>query len=170
MKSTIHSLKGRQSGRQGERLSSSGFMLLETMMAFMIFSIAVVGILLAVNKTAELSHLVRREQWAAQQAQNLLLEVTTLEMVGEEYEREEYRPLDDGAEARIFVELYEGVLNQDEEELNELYRITVTVRWDEGGGNWGEVENSIVHYRPLFSQQPRRGQVNRQPTRFENNQ
>lgn len=132
-----------QSGRRG-------FLLMESLLAFAIFGIAVTGILLALQQTSNLSREVIRSQWAKQEARNLMLEVLTIPTEESEFVRDEVREIDDTTRARILVEPHEDV-DKDGNELQGLYRVTITLMWEENE-RMKEVSYSTVHYARMFSQ------------------
>lgn len=121
-----------------------GFMLLEALIAFSIFGVAATGIIIALHRTAELSLSVIHEQWIKQEAHNLLTEIITAPNTGNDFAREELINIDSNTEAFISIELLEDVTNQDEEILENLYKVSVTIFWDDNG-NRAEETFSIIH-------------------------
>ncbi|MFC5050025.1 hypothetical protein ACFPK9_05315 [Rubritalea spongiae] len=132
------------------RHNRNGFMLMEALIAFSIFGIAATGIIIALHRTAELSQAVIHEQWVTQEAHNLLTEIITAPDTGNGFAREETVTIDGGTEALISIELIEDVSNQDEELLENLYRVSVTIYWDDNG-NPAEETFTIVHLDGMFT-------------------
>lgn len=132
----------------------SGFMLMEAILAFTIFGIAVTGIILALHSTASLSQQVIKAQWIKQEAQNLLSEVITSPLTGNDFERDDLISIDEFTQARILVEPHEAV-DQDDAQLSDLYSVSVTIYWDNDGTR-DEQTFSTIHYSKMFSSQQRR--------------
>lgn len=135
---------------RGGRGGRSGFLLMESLLAFAIFGIAVTGIVVALNQTSDLSREVIRSQWAKQEARNLMLEVLTTPVADSDMVRDEVREIDDSTRARIVVEPFEAV-NQDEEQLVNLVKVTVTLMWEENTQK-KEATYSTIHYSKMFNQ------------------
>lgn len=131
----------------------SGFMLLEALIAFSIFGVAVTGIVVALHSTAELSQHVINSQRIKQEAQNLLSEIITAPLTGNGLERDELITIDEFTEARILVEPHEAV-DQDDNNLEDLYAVSVTIYWDDDGTRTEETF-STVHYSKMFNSQNR---------------
>lgn len=117
---------------------------MEALIAFSIFGVAATGIIIALHRTAELSQSVIHEQWIKQEAHNLLTEIITAPNTGNDFAREELINIDSNTEAFISIELLEDVTNQDEETLENLYKVSVTIFWDDNG-NRAEETFSIIH-------------------------
>ncbi|MFD2159062.1 hypothetical protein ACFSW8_09145 [Rubritalea tangerina] len=124
-------------------------MLLEALLAFSIFGIAVTSIVIALHTTAELSQDIVREQWVKQEAQNILKEVITAPRSGNDFERDETYVIDEFTDARIVVEPLEAV-NQDQDILDDLYSVTVTIYWDDDGQR-AEQSFTTTHYSNMFN-------------------
>lgn len=133
----------------------SGFMLMEALLAFSIFGIAVTSIIIALHRTAELSQSVVHEQWIKQEAQSILTEVITAPQTGNDFARDESFFINQTTEARIVVEPLE-VVNKDEIQLKDLYSVTITIFWDNNGTRSEQVF-STVHYANMFDSANRGG-------------
>jgi len=124
-------------------------MLLEALLAFSIFGIAVTSIVIALHRTAELSQSVVHEQWMKQEAQNILKEVLTAPRTGNDFARDDSFFIDPTTDARILVEPLEAV-DQDDNLLDELYTVTITIYWDNDGTRSEQVF-STIHYANMFN-------------------
>ena len=125
-----------------------GFMLLEALLAFSIFGIAVTSIVIALHLTAELSQSVVHEQWIKQEAQNILKEVLTAPRTGNDFARDDSFSIDATTDANILIEPLEAV-DKDDNQLDELYSVTVTIYWDNDGTRSEQVF-STIHYADMF--------------------
>lgn len=134
---------------QHKRSWRRGFLLMESLLAFSIFGIAVTGIVVALHQTSNLSREVIRSQWAKQEARNLMIEVLTIPVDDSEIVRDEVREIDDVTRARIIVEPYEA-LDQDGNQLENLYRVIVTLMWTENE-KLKEVSYSTIHNSRMFT-------------------
>lgn len=103
-------------------------------MAIMIFGIAATGFTVALGKTAQLASLAEHEIKITRLLENALIatlslptlqEGTTSQMVDEMKEV--------SMETDTEVKLMQDLQNQDGQPLAEMYSITVTARWFEGG-------------------------------------
>lgn len=125
-------------------------MLMEALIAFSIFGIAATGIIIALHRTAELSQTVIHEQWVTQEAHNLLTEIITAPNTGTDFARVESITIDGSTEALISIEPIEDLSNLDEELLENLYRVSVTIYWDDNGTP-AEETFTIVHLDGMFN-------------------
>lgn len=123
---------------------------MEALIALSIFGIAATGILIALHRTAQLSQVVVHEQWVKQEAQNLLTEIITAPRTGNDFAREETITIDSTTEAFIAIQRLEDVTNQDEEILENLYEVKVTLYWDDNGSR-AEETFSIIHLDGMFN-------------------
>lgn len=120
-------------------------------MAFSIFGIAVTSLVVALHSTAELGQKVIHAQWLKQEAQNILSEVVTTPAGANGIERDETIIIDEFTEARVLVEPHEAV-DKDDNNLEDLYSIKVTIIWDEDGTR-SEETFSTIHYAHMFATQ-----------------
>ena len=126
-----------------------GFLLLEALMAFSIFGIAVTSIVVALHRTAELSQDVIHAQWIKQEAQNILKEVITTPRDANDFVRDDSVTIDEFTEASILVEPYEAE-DQEGNLIDKLFTVSVTIYWDDNGTREEETF-STVHYAPMFN-------------------
>jgi Tfp pilus assembly protein PilV len=124
-------------------------MLFEALLAFFIFGVAVTSIVTALHRTAELSQAVVHEQWIKQEAQNILKEVLTAPRTGNDFARDDNFFIDPTTDARILVEPLEAV-DQDDNLLDELYTVTITIYWDNDGTRSEQIF-STVHYANMLN-------------------
>ena len=127
-----------------------GFLLMEALIAFTIFGIAVTGVIVSLRRTAELSNTVIHEQWIKQEAHNLLTEIITAPETGNDFARQETISIDSSTEAFINIEPLEDVTNQDGDILENLFKVSITIYWDDNG-NRAEETFSIVHLDGMFN-------------------
>lgn len=122
-------------------------MLLEVLLAFAILAVSVTGIVIALNSTAELSSSLEREMNTTRTLRNLMIQTLHTPVTQEEFIRDESFEIDDNTTARILVEEYPQI-DEDEDELNDLYKITISIQSVVDGQT---IEDSIetIHYRPL---------------------
>jgi len=134
-------------------LHRKGFLLMESLLAFSIFGIAVTSIIVAVNRTAEISYNISREAKTQSQLKSLLTEVLTIPTRENDFERDEIIDLaESGTSARIQVSPIEDLYaNQDSNEpLSQLYSVKITLIWEEDGIDKTKVVET-THYYPLFN-------------------
>ena len=134
------------SGKQ-HRKANKGYVLMEVLLAFAIFGITVTGVVVALHKTGEVSHAIRTENAAQQHLKNLMVEVLTIPTSKDSFERDEIRDLENDITARIQVFPLSQV-NQNENELADLYEVKVTITWDGESGLESKTAD-CVHYYPL---------------------
>ena len=131
-----------------------GFLLMEALLAFSIFGIAVTSIVVAINRTAEISYNIAREARTQSQLKSLLTEVLTMPISEIDFERDEIVNLAEaGTSARIQVSQLENIYaNQDstQEALRQLYSVKITLKWEEDGVDKTKVVET-THYYPLYS-------------------
>jgi len=127
-----------------------GFLLMEALLAFSIFGIAVTSIVVALNQTAKVSYELNRESWSQTHLQKLMREVITMPVTEEEFPRDVTLELPD-ATAKIVVTAYtDTTQNEDSLEVNleNMYEINITLYWDEDGIEKSKSAQTI-HYYPL---------------------
>ena len=122
------------------------FTLLETLLALMVFSLAVVALVEAVNQLGASTLHQRRETEVQEHMWSLLLEHTRMPQPPEELETRE-------GDVTYVVERIplEDLRNQDGLPLQGLFEIRVTAIWMEGGLEQS-AEASTWVYPPLFQQ------------------
>ncbi len=134
-------------------LHRKGFLLMESLLAFSIFGIAVTSIIVAVSRTAEISYNISREAKTQSQLKSLLTEALTIPTRENDFERDEIIDLEEsGTSARIQVSPIEDLYaNQDSNEpLSQLYSVKITLIWEEDGIDKTKVVET-THYYPLFN-------------------
>lgn len=140
------------------RASSRGFTLLETLLALMIFSMAVVGLVEAVNQLGLTTVHQRRESQVQERMRSLLTERTRLPLQQEEGETK----LQEGDTTYLIRHQKLQLQNKEGQPVEGLYEVRVTAQWLEGR----ELQQSSVEtwvYPPLFFQQNGGGGVGGPP-------
>lgn len=120
---------------------------MEVLLAFAIFGTAATSIVIALHKTGEISHTIQTESIAQQHLKNLMVEVLTIPTPKDSLERDEIRDLENGITARIQV-TPSNQINQNENELTDLYDVKITITWEGDSGSESATAN-CVHYYPL---------------------
>ena len=127
-----------------------GFLLMESLLSFSIFGVAVTSIVVALPQTAEVSQEINRESWAQTRLENLLKEVITLPVSEENFERDEIVDIPD-AKARIEITPHTEILHSDDPTatpLAKMFDINITLYWDEDGSERTKSAHTL-HYYPL---------------------
>ena len=131
-------------------MSAKGFVLLEVLLAIALFGIAGLGLVRALNfsaKAAVESQLDIRMMMRLQSA---------LTLASKAQQMEEYQVVSDpdelGVQVMTIVEEMpqDTLLNEDGEELRDMWLITVRAFW-ERNGQYGEMEAKTWRYAPLYS-------------------
>lgn len=133
--------------RTQQRKDRKGYVLMEVLLAFAIFGTAVTSIVIALHKTGEVSHTIQTESIAQQHLKNLMVEVLTIPTPKDSFERDEIRDLENGFTARIQI-TPSNQINQNENELTDLYDVKITITWEDDSGSESTTAN-CVHYYPL---------------------
>lgn len=123
-----------------------GFTLLETLLALMVFSLAVVALVEAVHQLGTSSLHQRREAEVQEQMRSLLLEHTRMPLPPEELETRE-------GDVTYTVERIrlEDLRNLDGQPVQDIFEVRVTAVWMEGGIEQ-QAESATWVYPPLFQQ------------------
>lgn len=129
------------------RRQAQGFTLLETLLALMIFSMAVVGLVEAVNQLGLTTIHQRRESQVQERMRSLLTERTRLPLPQEEETKAQEGDT-------TYTIQHQKLQLQDKEgvQIEGLYEVRVTAQWTEGR----EPQVATVEtwlYPPLFMQQ-----------------
>ncbi len=127
--------------------ASAGMTLLEVVIALAVFSLAAVALVGTINKIADV----------ASDSQRLLEVEQTLESLIDEYGKvpqireleEDIKPGVDGVAYRVVIEQVKDLKNQEGRFLQDLYHITVTARWDDGGRP-SEISADTLRYAGAF--------------------
>lgn len=131
--------------------NAQGFILLEVLLAIALFGVAGLGLVKALNfsaKAAVESQLDIRMMMRLQSA---------LTLASKAQQMEEYEIVSDpdelGVQVLTRVEEMpdEFLMNEDGQELQDMWLITVKAFWDRNG-NTGEMEAQTWRYAPLYSQ------------------
>jgi prepilin-type N-terminal cleavage/methylation domain-containing protein len=138
-----------------KRSPQRGFTLLETILALMIFSIAVVSLVGAINGMGNASTEARRTREVQAQLETLILEITRhvpQEIVAGQrsYEKSTNR---DGVEYRIAMAAVE-LTNQDGQPLQGIYSVKAEAHWTDGGHKEALNAETML-FPPLYYNAPR---------------
>lgn len=125
-------------------MKRSGFTLLETLLALMVFSLAVVALVEAVNQLGNTTLHHRREATVQERMRSLLIEHTRLPNMPEESKVQE----GDVTYTVRRIPL-EQLRNKDGQPLQDLFEISVTAEWIEGRVTQQATAETWV-YPPLF--------------------
>lgn len=120
-----------------------GFTLMETLLALMIFSVAVVALVEALQQLGETALHHRREAQVRERMRSLLVEHTRLPGMPERAQTREGDVI--YTVTRTPLDLH----NRDGQALNDLYEIRVVADWQEGRVNQQATDETWV-YPPLF--------------------
>jgi len=126
-----------------------GFLLLEVLLAMMVFSLAATGIVLALSNAAKLTYDIERDQWVRKHQERILTEVLTSPSTLEEFLEEKVFTLDEfAAEATVTVaetelESSNGTI------LKNLYDIEIRIKWFEDDEEEESVMRTLHHF-PLY--------------------
>lgn len=129
------------------RRGAPAFTLLETMLALMIFSTAVVALVEAVNQLGTSTLHQRRESEVQERMRSLLTERTRLPLPPEGEETK----LQEGDVTYIVRHQKLDLQNHDGQPLNEFYEVRVIAEWMEGRERQQASADTWL-YPPLFQQ------------------
>lgn len=124
-------------------MKTRGFTLLETLLALMIFSIAVVALVEALHQLGDTTLHRRREAQVRERMRSLLIEHTRLPDRPEKVQTQETEIMYTVTRKRLDLRNREG------QPLNELYEIRVVAEWQEGAVKQQATADTWV-YPPLF--------------------
>jgi prepilin-type N-terminal cleavage/methylation domain-containing protein len=130
----------------------SGFTLLEVMLALMVFSMAVVALVTAINGIGNASTESRQYREVQSRLESLLTEITRMPpdpsaAPGDRTLEKTVR--ENGVEYRIKKAPLE-LTNKDGQQLPDMFTVTATARWKEGGGD-AELSAETMVYPPLYA-------------------
>lgn len=134
-------------------MKKNGFTLLETLLALMVFSVAVVALVEAVNQLGNTTLNMRREGEVRERLRSLLLENTRLPMPTT-LQTDTQRIEEGDVTFTITREPLTGVSNRDAVELQGLYAVRITAQWQEGNEKQQATAETWV-FPPLFQSQGR---------------
>lgn len=132
--------------------NNSGFILLEVLLAIALFGIAGIGLVKAINfsaKAATESQVDIRMMMRLQSA---------LTLASKAQQMDEYTVVSDPDELGVQVETIveempeELLMNEDGQQLQEMWVITVRAFWQGESGNYNEMTAQTWRYGPLYSQ------------------
>jgi hypothetical protein len=127
-------MKNAMPDRRGRRRAARGFLLMEVILALGIFGIAATAFAVALQKTADLAELTRRELTTTRLLQSALAEAMSYPVLEEGTTSVAIEEMaDTGMEIETTVELLPEMQNEDGQMLQEMYRIEVAARWFENG-------------------------------------
>ncbi len=124
-----------------------GFTLLETLLALMVFSLAVVALVEAVHQLGGTTLLMRREAEVQERIRSLLIEHTRLPDPQEEAQVKEGDVTYTMKRTKLELSNQEGV------QLNDLFEVRVTAQWLDGSVMQQASAETWV-YPPLFFRPP----------------
>ncbi|MDB9741725.1 hypothetical protein OAB00_02605 [Akkermansiaceae bacterium] len=128
---------------------TSGFLLMESLIATGIFAISITGLATAVYQTTELHQVIQRESWVQKQLSNAFYEFTRTPQILADFEKGATYELGEfGAQAVVFVE--KSALSSEEAiPLENLYDLKISVIWYENDKKLTR-DLSTTHYFPLY--------------------
>ncbi|WP_395718923.1 prepilin-type N-terminal cleavage/methylation domain-containing protein [Prosthecobacter sp.] len=129
-------------------MKRNAFTLLETLLALMVFSVAVVALVEAVNQLGKTTINMRREGEVRERLRSLLLENTRLPMPAS-LQRDTQRVEHGDVLYTIVREPLTGLKNRDGAELQGLHAVRVTAEWREGNATQQATAETWV-FPPLF--------------------
>ena len=133
----------------------SGFTLLEVMLAMMVFSMAVVALVSAINGMGNASTESRLYREVQSRLESLMTEFTRMPpdpsaLTGDRVTEKTIR--ENGVEYRVKKAPVE-IKNKDGQVLPEMFTVKVTARWKEAGHDEEMDADTIVH-PPLYAPAP----------------
>ena len=123
------------------------FLLLEMVLAIMVFAIASTGFAMALRGMSKTASIAQTELQVTRILESALNEVLSLPIL-EEGEMTDVAG-DGSIDILAVVEPIEDLENEDGVVLNEMFRITISARWYEGG-DWEEREIETWRYARLY--------------------
>ncbi len=127
-------------------MKRGGFTLLEVLVALGMFTLAVGGLALALDRAFGASNMMRRDADIRQQLESLVDQAMVMP-IEELQQGQESGPDALGVEYFMGAELTEDFRNMDDEELDGLWRVTVRARWLEQGEKQ-EWKETFIRYQP----------------------
>jgi len=119
--------------RQSRRFRK-GFLLMEVLLAFLVFGIAATGFAVALNRTADLAATAQRKLKMTRLLESALAEEMSYPVLEEGTTAVAVDEMSDqGLEIETTVELLPEMENEDGQLLQEMYRIEVVARWFDNG-------------------------------------
>ena len=132
------------------RAHQAGFTLLEAVLAVLIFGMAAVALVEAINSMGQTAIKARRYAAVVSRMESLLTEFTRMPQQPNTGDRSvEQTVKEDGVEYRLRMEPAK-LENKDRQELNELYSVKATATWKEGSQT-EEMSTETLLYPPLYA-------------------
>jgi len=119
-----------------------GYILLEAILALMIFAVAIVGLVQALNTTLDVTNTLERDAMVRQALRSFAAEVQVERDIGS-MRREEFDELRD---IRFSAEIEQATLSSEgRRPLRNLYELTVTATYPTRGGERQEIMQIYLH-------------------------
>jgi hypothetical protein len=110
-------------------IRKSGFLLLEMVLALAVFGAAATGFTVALNRMAATASLAQSELRITRIIDSALEETLSLPVIEESSDTMEIG--ETGIELETIIEPIEDLLNEDGQQLQNMFRIRITARWTE---------------------------------------
>jgi len=128
----------RQQSYRFRRKPRKGFMLMDVLLAILVFTLFITGVGFAINNTAKLQQVIQQRSWVDRQKQNIVVELLRTPSTEQDFLKSKQMNLASfGATAQINVRPIE-VFNQEGDLLENMYDIIVDLRWDQDGSRQSE--------------------------------
>ena len=112
-------------------IRKSGFLLLEMVLALAVFGMAATGFTVALNRMAATASLAQSELRITRILDSALEETISLPTIEEGSDTIEIG--ETGVELETNIERIEDLLNEDGQQLQDMFRIRITAKWVENG-------------------------------------
>ena len=112
-------------------IRKSGFLLLEMVLALAVFGMAATGFTVALNRMAATASLAQSELRITRILDSALEETISLPTIEEGSDTIEIG--ETGVELETTIERIEDLLNEDGQQLQDMFRIRITAKWVENG-------------------------------------
>ena len=112
-------------------IRKSGFLLLEMILALAVFGMAATGFTVALNRMAATASLAQSELRITRILDSALEETISLPTIEEGSDTIEIG--ETGVELETTIERIEDLLNEDGQQLQDMFRIRITAKWVENG-------------------------------------
>lgn len=112
-------------------IRKSGFLLLEMVLALAVFGMAATGFTVALNRMAATASLAQSELRITRILDSALEETLSLPAIEESSDTIEIG--ETGVELETNIERIEDLLNEEGQQLQDMFRIRITARWAENG-------------------------------------
>ncbi|MDB6077741.1 MAG: hypothetical protein JWO82_1488 [Akkermansiaceae bacterium] len=127
-----------------------GFLLLEVILALMIFGIAATSFAVALQRTSDLAMVSQRGQKITRLLESALTEALSMPTMEEKTSTVTVDEMSEvGLEIDTEVKLIPDMENQDGQLLQDMYLITVSAHWLENG-EWQQQQASTWRYARLY--------------------